>query len=190
MCVGCWGSAAMAMESSKSPHLYSILIPTYNERLNIALICYLLFKHLKSVSYPSSLLVNAIHFYATLSSHAAGHFWFLRMLRRCQFFFILGVDFSSWNLWAALWQEWLSPSLCGHCIFDVDVDDGDDVDGSSVMAVRLLRWRCWKPSWFLFCLEMGSHLFDRSSYAQMSHNEDEMKIFYFEMWFSCLSPRN
>ena len=61
-------------------------------------------------------------------------------------FFLLGVDFSSWNLWAALWQEWLSPSLCGHCIFDVDVDDGDDVDGSSVMAVWLLNWRCWKPS--------------------------------------------
>lgn len=31
---------------------YSIIIPTYNERLNIALVIYLIFKHLQYVFFP------------------------------------------------------------------------------------------------------------------------------------------
>jgi len=71
-----------------------VLIPTYNERLNIALICYLLFKHLKSVSYPSLLLFYAIHFYASLSFHAARHFLFFRVVEAMREKNCSGEDFS------------------------------------------------------------------------------------------------
>lgn len=43
----------------KSPHLYSIIIPTYNECLNIALICYLLFKHLKDYNFEIIIVDDA-----------------------------------------------------------------------------------------------------------------------------------
>ncbi|KAF6155331.1 hypothetical protein GIB67_019857 [Kingdonia uniflora] len=39
------------MEQQKDANKYSIIIPTYNERLNIALIVYLVFKHLKDVDF-------------------------------------------------------------------------------------------------------------------------------------------
>lgn len=40
-----WRGAMMEEKSSISK--YSIIVPTYNERLNIALFVYLVFKHLK-----------------------------------------------------------------------------------------------------------------------------------------------
>lgn len=36
---------------NKEKNKYSIIIPTYNERLNIALIVYLVFKHLQDVDF-------------------------------------------------------------------------------------------------------------------------------------------
>ncbi|KAG9135792.1 hypothetical protein Leryth_002509 [Lithospermum erythrorhizon] len=38
-------------EDKKGENKYSIIIPTYNERLNIALIIYLVFKHLKDFNF-------------------------------------------------------------------------------------------------------------------------------------------
>ncbi|XP_021900792.1 dolichol-phosphate mannosyltransferase subunit 1-like [Carica papaya] len=38
-------------KQGKEINKYSIIVPTYNERLNIALIIYLLFKHLKDVDF-------------------------------------------------------------------------------------------------------------------------------------------
>ncbi|GAY49239.1 hypothetical protein CUMW_117720 [Citrus unshiu] len=38
-------------ETNKNKNKYSIIIPTYNERLNIALIVYLIFKHLRDVDF-------------------------------------------------------------------------------------------------------------------------------------------
>jgi hypothetical protein len=48
--VGCCGGGSGPLESggeagSGKPE-YSIIVPTYNERLNVALIVYLIFKHL------------------------------------------------------------------------------------------------------------------------------------------------
>ncbi|KAG6545971.1 hypothetical protein Mapa_012632 [Marchantia paleacea] len=47
------------MEKDGSPprRLYSILIPTYNERLNIALLCYLLFKTLNDLDVDFEVIV-------------------------------------------------------------------------------------------------------------------------------------
>ncbi|KAG6434861.1 hypothetical protein SASPL_106505 [Salvia splendens] len=39
------------MESKADGNKYSIIVPTYNERLNIALIVYLIFKHLPNVNF-------------------------------------------------------------------------------------------------------------------------------------------
>ncbi|KAF6155329.1 hypothetical protein GIB67_019855 [Kingdonia uniflora] len=39
------------MEQQKEANKYSIIIPTYNECLNIALIVYFVFKHLKDVDF-------------------------------------------------------------------------------------------------------------------------------------------
>lgn len=38
-------------QHNKEKNKYSIIIPTYNERLNIALIVYLVFKHLRDVDF-------------------------------------------------------------------------------------------------------------------------------------------
>ena len=41
------GSSRLTMEAAASgKRAYSIIVPTYNERLNVALIVYLIFKHL------------------------------------------------------------------------------------------------------------------------------------------------
>ncbi|KAK4428347.1 Dolichol-phosphate mannosyltransferase subunit [Sesamum alatum] len=39
------------MEETEEKNKYSIIVPTYNERLNIALIVYLIFKHLQNVNF-------------------------------------------------------------------------------------------------------------------------------------------
>ncbi|CAI9110911.1 OLC1v1011012C1 [Oldenlandia corymbosa var. corymbosa] len=41
----------MGIEEMESKNKYSIIVPTYNERLNIALIIYLIFKHLPNVDF-------------------------------------------------------------------------------------------------------------------------------------------
>ncbi|CAI9115666.1 OLC1v1016635C1 [Oldenlandia corymbosa var. corymbosa] len=41
----------MGSEEMWSKNKYSIIVPTYNERLNIALIIYLIFKHLPTVDF-------------------------------------------------------------------------------------------------------------------------------------------
>ena len=38
-------------EQEKERNKYSLIVPTYNERLNIALLVYLIFKHLPYVSF-------------------------------------------------------------------------------------------------------------------------------------------
>jgi dolichol-phosphate mannosyltransferase len=43
----------------KSQHLYSVLVPTYNERLNIALTCYLLVNALKDYSFEIIVIDDA-----------------------------------------------------------------------------------------------------------------------------------
>ncbi|XP_058730778.1 dolichol-phosphate mannosyltransferase subunit 1-like isoform X2 [Vicia villosa] len=39
------------MDAQKQKNKYSIIVPTYNERLNISLIIYLIFKHLPDVDF-------------------------------------------------------------------------------------------------------------------------------------------
>ncbi|CDP08389.1 unnamed protein product [Coffea canephora] len=41
----------MGNEQKENSNKYSIIIPTYNERLNIALLVYLIFKHLPNVNF-------------------------------------------------------------------------------------------------------------------------------------------
>lgn len=41
----------MEHQQSKEKHKYSVTIPTYNERLHIALMVYLVFKHLQGVDF-------------------------------------------------------------------------------------------------------------------------------------------
>lgn len=38
-------------QQNKEKNKYSIIVPTYNERLNIALLVYLIFKHLRDVDF-------------------------------------------------------------------------------------------------------------------------------------------
>ncbi|BBN11284.1 dolichol-phosphate mannosyltransferase [Marchantia polymorpha subsp. ruderalis] len=47
----------MEKDSSPPRRLYSILIPTYNERLNIALLCYLLFKTLNDLDVDFEVII-------------------------------------------------------------------------------------------------------------------------------------
>ncbi|KAL3680281.1 hypothetical protein R1sor_023237 [Riccia sorocarpa] len=47
----------MAKDSDSTRRLYSILVPTYNERLNIALLCYLLFKTLNDLDVDFEVIV-------------------------------------------------------------------------------------------------------------------------------------
>lgn len=51
---GCFTMASSVPR--KSQHLYSVLVPTYNERLNIALTCYLLVNALKYATSLSTFL--------------------------------------------------------------------------------------------------------------------------------------
>ncbi|KAL2649240.1 hypothetical protein R1flu_017368 [Riccia fluitans] len=51
------GLAQMAKDSNSKGRLYSILVPTYNERLNIALLCYLLFKTLNDLDVDFEVIV-------------------------------------------------------------------------------------------------------------------------------------
>uniref|UniRef100_A0A0D6R573 Dolichol-phosphate mannosyltransferase subunit 1 n=1 Tax=Araucaria cunninghamii TaxID=56994 RepID=A0A0D6R573_ARACU len=46
-------------EDSAPPYKYSILIPTYNERLNIALVTYLIFKHLSDINFEIIIIDDA-----------------------------------------------------------------------------------------------------------------------------------
>ncbi|KAJ6823303.1 dolichol-phosphate mannosyltransferase subunit 1 [Iris pallida] len=41
----------MGKEEEKEKNKYSIIIPTYNERLNISILVYLLFKHLQDIDF-------------------------------------------------------------------------------------------------------------------------------------------
>uniref|UniRef100_A0A0C9QMX5 Dolichol-phosphate mannosyltransferase subunit 1 n=1 Tax=Wollemia nobilis TaxID=56998 RepID=A0A0C9QMX5_9CONI len=46
-------------EDSPPPYKYSILIPTYNERLNISLVTYLIFKHLSDINFEIIIIDDA-----------------------------------------------------------------------------------------------------------------------------------
>ncbi|XP_071915743.1 dolichol-phosphate mannosyltransferase subunit 1-like isoform X2 [Coffea arabica] len=46
----------MGNEQKENSNKYSIIIPTYNERLNIALLVYLIFKHLPNVNFEISVV--------------------------------------------------------------------------------------------------------------------------------------
>jgi hypothetical protein len=63
----------------KSQHLYSVLVPTYNERLNIALTCYL--------------LVNALKYATSLSTFLSLSLSLFHLCLACLFSVIL----SSWG---------------------------------------------------------------------------------------------
>lgn len=76
-----WYSKDMGKDNNKE-NKYSILIPTYNERLNIALIIYLVFKHLKYTlhSYTNSYwntvsnsLLHGCHYICTFRLILAFH---------------------------------------------------------------------------------------------------------------------
>ncbi|GLJ33333.1 hypothetical protein SUGI_0670630 [Cryptomeria japonica] len=56
-----WRSTFTSVKGKGDPssYKYSILIPTYNERLNIALVTYLIFKHLSGINFEIIVIDDA-----------------------------------------------------------------------------------------------------------------------------------